>query len=112
MTWMVQRAVDRQTAVAMTVFGHVLDAEAAVEKGLAWQVADDPVAAAVRLASGAVNAPRDLVRTTKQTLRTTSGNVDHANAVEIELRAQVATMESAEFAERLEKLRTRIAGRS
>ncbi|CAM3645286.1 enoyl-CoA hydratase [Kibdelosporangium persicum] len=112
MTWMLQRAVDRQTAVAMTLLGHILDAEAAVERGLAWQAADDPVAAAVQLASGAVNAPRDLVRTTKQTLRTTSGNVDHANAVETELRAQVHTLESAEFAERLERLRTRITGRS
>jgi enoyl-CoA hydratase len=112
MTWMLQRAVDRQTAVAMTLLGHILDAETAVEKGLAWQAADDPVAAAVRLAGGAVDAPRDLVRTTKQTLRTTSGNVDHAKAVEIELRAQVKTLESTEFAERLARLRTRITGRS
>ncbi|MFC0115133.1 enoyl-CoA hydratase [Kibdelosporangium aridum] len=112
MTWMLQRAVDRQTAVAMTLLGTVLDAETAVQKGLVWQLAADPVAAAVQLASGAVNAPRDLVRTTKQTLRATSGNVDHATAVERELRAQVKTMASTEFAERLDKLRARITGRS
>nr|WP_042182568.1 enoyl-CoA hydratase [Kibdelosporangium sp. MJ126-NF4]CEL15068.1 Enoyl-CoA hydratase [Kibdelosporangium sp. MJ126-NF4]CTQ93336.1 Enoyl-CoA hydratase (EC 4.2.1.17) [Kibdelosporangium sp. MJ126-NF4] len=111
MTWMLQRAVSKQTAVAMTLFSQVLDAEAAVHHGLAWQLADDPVAAAVQLAAGAVGAPRELVRTTKETLRSTSGNVDHANAVETELRAQLASISSAEFADRLTRLRTRISGR-
>ncbi|RSM75359.1 enoyl-CoA hydratase [Kibdelosporangium aridum] len=112
MTWMLQRTVDRQTAVAMTLLGSVLDAETAVQKGLAGQLAADPVAAAVQLAAGAVNAPRELLRITKQTLRATSGNVDHATAVDIEVRAQVASMASAEFGERLDKLRSRITGRS
>ncbi|MCE7005659.1 enoyl-CoA hydratase [Kibdelosporangium philippinense] len=112
MTWMLQRAVDSQTAVAMTLLGSVLDAETAVQKGLAWRLADDPVAASVQLAAGAVNAPRGLVRTTKQTSRATSGNVDHATAVDIEIRAQVASMTSSEFTQRLDKLRTRITGRS
>ncbi|ALG13962.1 enoyl-CoA hydratase [Kibdelosporangium phytohabitans] len=108
MTWMLQRAVSKQTAVAMTLFSRVLDAESALEHGLVWQIADDPVAAAVQLAAGAVSAPRDLVSTTKGTLRATSGNADHASAVETELRAQLETISSAEFAERLTRLRTRI----
>ncbi|ONI73261.1 enoyl-CoA hydratase [Actinosynnema sp. ALI-1.44] len=111
MTWMLQRTVSKQTAVAMTLFSHVLDAGAAVQHGLVWQVADDPVAVAVQLAAGAAGAPRDLVGTTKETLRVTSGNVDHATAVETELRAQLASISSAEFAERLTRLRTRITSR-
>lgn len=111
MTWMLQRAVSEQTAVAMTLFSQVLDAEAALAHGLVWQVAEDPVGAAVQLAACAVRAPRELVRTTKETLRVTSADVTHAAAVETELRAQLETIASAEFTERLTRLRTRIAGR-
>jgi enoyl-CoA hydratase len=111
MTWMLQRAVGPQTAMAMTLLGQILDADAAVRAGLAYQrVDDDLVGAAVAMAS--VNAPRDLVRATKRTFRTTAGIDDHASAVEIELEAQVASMGTAEFAARLTELKTRITGRS
>ncbi|MBP2322389.1 enoyl-CoA hydratase [Kibdelosporangium banguiense] len=111
MTWMLQRAVGPQTAKAMTLLGDVLDADAAVRAGLAYRrVDDDLVAAAVALAS--VNAPRDLIRTTKRTFRATAGIDDHASAVELELEAQVASMRTAEFAARLTELKSRITGRS
>lgn len=48
-TWMLQRAVGPQVARAALLFGMRLDAESAVQHGLALRVADDPVAAALRV---------------------------------------------------------------
>ncbi len=109
MTWMIQRLVGPQTATAMTLFGQVLDADAAVEKGLALHKADDVVAAAVELAQPAVAAPRDLVITTKRTLRATASYDRHDDAVETELVAQVASMATPAFAELLTAMRERIS---
>jgi enoyl-CoA hydratase len=109
MTWMIQRLVGPQTAAAMTLFGQVLDADAAVTHGLALAGADDVVAAAVELAQPAAKAPRDLVVTTKRTLRTTATYDRHADAVETELVAQVASMETPAFAELLAAMRARIS---
>lgn len=109
MTWMVQRLVGPQTAVAMTLFGQILDADTAVEKGLAFGKADDVVAAAIEFAQPAVKAPRDLLVTTKRTLRTTAAYHRHDDAVEVELVAQVASMESPAFAELLAAMRARIS---
>jgi enoyl-CoA hydratase len=109
MTWMVQRIVGPQTAAAMTLFGHVLDADEAVRTGLALRRADDVVAAAVELAQPAAAAPRDLVITTKRTLRATSAYDRHDDAVETELVAQLASMETPAFAELLTAMRARIS---
>jgi enoyl-CoA hydratase len=108
MTWMVQRIVGPQTAAAMTLFGQVLDAETAVTTGLAYRLADDVVTAAVEFAQPAVAAPRELVVATKQSMRTTATGT-HADAIETELVAQVASMESPAFAELLAAMRARIS---
>lgn len=109
MTWMVQRLVGPQTAAAMTLFGQILDADAAVAKGLALSKADDVVAAAVELAQPAVGAPRELVLATKRTLRTTAAYDRHDDAVETELVAQLASMETPAFTELLAAMRARIS---
>jgi enoyl-CoA hydratase len=109
MTWMVQRLVGPQTAAAMTLFGQILDADAAVSKGLALSKADDVVAAAVELAQPAVGAPRELVLATKRTLRTTAAYDRHDDAVETELVAQLASMETPAFTELLAAMRARIS---
>jgi enoyl-CoA hydratase len=109
MTWMAQRLVGPQTAVAMTLFGQTFDAHDAVERGLAFELYEDVVDAAVEFAQPAVNAPRDLVVTTKRTLRTTAAYDRHDDAVEAELVAQVASMESPAFAELLAAMRARIS---
>ena len=109
MTWMAQRLVGPQTAAAMTLFGQVLDADDAVRVGLAFAKADDVVAAAVEFAQPAVKAPRDLLLTTKRTLRTTAAYERHDDAVETELVAQVASMDSPAFAELLAAMRARIS---
>jgi enoyl-CoA hydratase len=93
----------------MTLFGLVLDADAAVTHGLALAKADDVVSAAIELAQPAAKAPRDLVVATKKTLRTTAAYDRHGDAVETELVAQVASMETPAFAELLAAMRARIS---
>jgi enoyl-CoA hydratase len=73
------------------------------------RVADDVVGAAVGLAAHAAAAPRELVRTTKATLRLTAGMATQAEAVEVEVRAQAESVRSGEFADRLAALQATIS---
>src|SRR5947207_14538909 len=61
MTWMLQRVVGPQTAMAMTVLGQTMDAASAERAGLAFQVVEGDhaalVDAAVALAAPAAAAP-------------------------------------------------------
>jgi enoyl-CoA hydratase len=105
-TWMLQRLVGPEVARASLLFGVRFDAEAAVRVGLALQLADDPVAAARELAAGPASAPRDVVMSTKASMRATfnPGTVDsdqHRLAVDVEIGPQAASIESPAFAERL-----------
>ncbi|BBY41833.1 enoyl-CoA hydratase [Mycolicibacterium celeriflavum] len=105
-TWMLQRAVGPQVARASLLFGMRFDAESAVRHGLALAVADDPVAAARELAAGPAGAPREVVLSTKASMRATAnpGVVDtdqHGVAVGIELGPQATSIQSPEFAQRL-----------
>jgi enoyl-CoA hydratase len=109
MTWMLQRIVGPQTATAMTLFQHVLDADEAVRLGLALDKADDVVERAVELAQPSAKAPRELVLSTKRTLRTTAAYDRHADAIETELVAQLASMDTPAFAELLNAMRERIS---
>jgi enoyl-CoA hydratase len=106
-TWMLQRGVGPQVARASLLFGMRFDAEAAVRHGLALSVADDPVAAARELAAGPAGAPREVVIATKASMRATAnpGFVDtdqHRIAVDTELGPQATSIESPEFARRLQ----------
>ncbi|MDX1882184.1 enoyl-CoA hydratase [Mycolicibacterium sp. 120270] len=105
-TWMLQRAVGVQAARASLLFGMRFDAEAAVRYGLALDIADDPVAAAIQLAAGPAAAPRDVVLATKASMRATAnpGSIDceqHSVAVDTELKPQAASILSPEFSQRL-----------
>lgn len=105
-TWMLQRAVGPQVARASLLFGMRFDADTAVRHGLALEVAEDPVAAARRLAAGPAGAPRDVVIATKASMRATAnpGVVDsdqHRIAVDTELGPQASSILSPAFAERL-----------
>ena len=111
-TWMLQRGVGPQVARAALLFGMRFDAQAAVRHGLALDVADDPVAAALALAAGPASAPRDVVIATKASMRATAspGTVDldqHSIAVDVELGPQARSIESPEFAARLAAARNR-----
>jgi enoyl-CoA hydratase len=105
-TWMLQRGVGPQVARAALLFGMRFDAESAVSHGLALSVADDPVAAALELAAGPAQAPREVVLATKATMRATAapGSVDtdlHHAAMRTELGPQATSIRSPEFAARL-----------
>lgn len=111
-TWMLQRAVGPQVARASLLFGMSFDAETAVRHGLALKVAEDPVAAARELAAGPAAAPRDVVLATKASMRATAnpGFIDsdqHRIAVDTELGPQATSIESPEFARRLEAAKRR-----
>ena len=111
-TWMLQRAVGPQVARASLLFGMSFDAEEAVRHGLALRVAEDPVAAARELAAGPADAPRDVVIATKASMRATAnpGFIDsdqHGIAVDTELGPQARSIESPEFARRLEAAKRR-----
>ena len=111
-TWMLQRAVGPQVARASLLFGMRFDAEAAVRYGLALELAEDPVAAALRLAAGPAGAPREVVLDTKASMRATAnpGVVDteqHRIAVETELGPQATSILSPAFAERLSAAKRR-----
>ncbi|MHA6792620.1 enoyl-CoA hydratase [Pseudonocardia bannensis] len=110
-TWMVNRAVGPQGAAAMTLFGDVLDAEEAERVGLVWRRYDDVVAGALEMAARAAAAPRDLEITTKATMRVTAGMTSHADATEVEVRAQAASVHSAEFQQRVAALQAKISKR-
>jgi enoyl-CoA hydratase len=109
-TWMLQRLLGPQAAAALTLFGDVLDASEAARIGLVHRVAEDVLPAAVELAGRAAAAPRDLVVATKATMRLTAGAVSHAEAVEIEVRAQAESVRSEQFQERLAALQAKIRG--
>ncbi|MHA6623241.1 enoyl-CoA hydratase [Pseudonocardia sp. DLS-67] len=108
-TWMAQRVLGAQGAAALTLFGEVVDAAEAERIGLVHRQVDDVVAAAVEVAGRAAAAPRDLVRTTKATLRLTAGMASQAEAVEVEVRAQAESVRSPAFRDRLAALQKTIS---
>lgn len=105
MTWMLQQALGQQRATAMTLFGEVLDAEAALRAGLVHRVVDGDaaavVSAAVALAQRTAEVPRDLLITTKRTIRTTRTLRTHGAAVDAEMTPQLVSLDSAEFTDRM-----------
>lgn len=113
MTWMLQRAVGAQQAMAMTLLGEILDARTARDSGLVHQLVDGDhdalLEAATTLAGGAAEAPRDLLITTKATMQTTRLLPQHADAVDTELVRQIASISSPEFTNRLTAMKSRIS---
>lgn len=112
-TWMLQRAVGHQTALAMVLFGQVLRGPEAAARGLAWSCHPDAevVDAAVTLAARAASAPPELARRVKETLRTVATLDEHGAAVDTELEAQVWSLAQPWFAERLAAVQQRVSGR-
>jgi enoyl-CoA hydratase len=113
-TWMAQRAIGAQAAAALTLFCDVLDAAEAERVGLVYRRYDDDealLAGAHELASRAASASRSLIETTKATMRITSGTVSHAEATEIEVRAQAESVHSEDFKQRVTALQKRISKR-
>jgi enoyl-CoA hydratase len=108
MTWMVQRAIGPQAAAALALFGDVVSATEAERIGLVYRAVDgDVLVAAIELAARAAIAPRELVMTTKRTMRKTATIDQHADAVQTELGPQVESLSSPAFLERIAAARRR-----
>lgn len=97
--WMLDRAASQQATAAMTLLGQTVDGEAAVRRGLAWECVEaaDLVERARALCGPAASAPRSVVVSTKTTWRMTQKISDLPGASEIELRAQVASMQAEAY---------------
>jgi enoyl-CoA hydratase len=112
-TWMLQRLAGPQAAAAMVLFGEVLDGTDAARTGLVWQCVEDDrlLERARELAAAAAGLPPKLARRTKETLAAVSEVAHHDDSVQIELTAQLWSMQQPEFAERLAAMRQRISKR-
>ena len=109
-TWMLQRIVGPQAAAATLLFGEVLDGRAAEQAGLAWRGVEDGelVATALAMARRCAEGPHELARRMKATLRRQAGISTSAEAVDVELEAQLWSLDQPDFAERLAALQRRI----
>lgn len=112
-TWMLQRAVGPEQAAAMVLFGQVLQGDEAARRGLAYVCVedDDCVPTAQAMARKAADAPAELARRAKQTLRTMPAVPTHEQAVDVEIEAQLWSLEQPFFAERLAALKAKITKR-
>jgi enoyl-CoA hydratase len=112
-TWMLRRAVGQQTAAAMVLFGQVLTGDEACRRGLVYDCVEDGVLldTAMLMARAAADVPAELARRAKQTLRAVAALDEHAEAVDVEIAAQLWSLKQPSFVERLADLKARIAGR-
>jgi enoyl-CoA hydratase len=110
--WMLERAVGPQAAAALLLCGEVLDGEAAAAAGLAWRCVDDDALldSARQLAAGAASVSLPLLRRAKATLRAAPGLSTHAEAVAMELDAQMWSAQQPAFKERLAAMQARVTG--
>lgn len=113
MTWMLRQRVGPQVAAAMALFSQVLDSERAQQVGLAWQTVPDEelLKAATALAGKVTSAPPELVRRVKSSLVGTREPSTHQDAIDVELEAQLWSINQPAFTERLAAAQRRI-GRS
>jgi enoyl-CoA hydratase len=112
-TWMLRQAVGPQTATAMVLFGQVLSGAEACRRGLVYECVDDGVLldTAMLMARAAADIPAELAQRAKQTLRAVAALDEHAEAVDVEIAAQLWSLQQPSFIERLAALKARISGR-
>lgn len=110
-TWMLQRAVGPEAARAMVLFGRVLKGDEAAARGLAYAAVpdDELLPLALDMAAAAADVPAPLARRTKKTMQAMTGVDTHPDAVDVEIDAQLWSVEQPFFAERLAALRQRIS---
>jgi enoyl-CoA hydratase len=109
-TWMMRRILGPQATFATVVFGDVVDGREAERIGLVWKcVADDQLMPeAMKLASRAAEAPRELLESVKKTIKDMADVRTHPDAVKRELDPQVWSTRQPWFAERIAALQKKI----
>ena len=110
--WMLERLVGPQNAAAMLLFGEVVRAQDAVQRGLAWKAVEDAelLPTALALAGVAGGRSRELVTSIKDTLRTTPSLPARSEAMAIETERQLHSLAQPAAAELLAGLRASISG--
>jgi enoyl-CoA hydratase len=110
-TWMLQRAVGRERALAMLVFGQEADAATAVQWGLALAAVDGDglVEEAVALAARAGDLSRPLVERTLDSFDRVAG-AERDEAIALEKEAQAWSVRQELFQKRVAALQRRISG--
>ncbi len=110
-TWRLRAVCDRQTAMAMVVFGERIDGPRAAEIGLAWKCVDDDALLdeARRMAHRPARVPRELTKAMKQTILDMGAVTDSAAAVAREVGPQAWSMGQPEFKERVAALKEAIS---
>jgi enoyl-CoA hydratase len=112
-TWLLERAVGRQQATAMALFGRRLDAEQARTAGLVLEVhqPEEVVSAAVELASGVADMEPELVRLVTATLRTAEQEPKHRSVLELETERQQWSTTRPDFVKYTHRLQAAISSR-
>jgi enoyl-CoA hydratase len=112
-TWMFRRIAGPQATMAAVIFGDVLDGAEAERVGLVHRCVDDDqlLATAHAMAARAADAPRELVITTKQTIKDMADIATHEAAVKRELDPQLWSTRQPWFQERIAKLQAQITSK-
>jgi len=97
----------------MVLFGRVLKGDEAAQRGLVYAAVEDDqlLDVAMELAKGAADGPGPLVRRVKETMRDIAAVDDHSDAVDLEIKAQLWSVEQPFFKERLAALKAKIANK-
>jgi enoyl-CoA hydratase len=113
-TWRLRQITDRQTALAMVLFGEVVRGPEAERVGLAWRCVPDEelLEAAQKMATRAATFPRELVATTKRTILAGAGVTGSEEAVDLELEPQADSMKRPEFINLVRQLQEQIKSKS
>jgi enoyl-CoA hydratase len=90
-TFLLQKAVGRQAAAAMVLFGQSMSGRDAATNGLVWSCVDDAqlLEVAIQIAMRSAVAPKGLSMRVKETLGRTSALNDLKSAVDLEIEAQM-----------------------
>jgi enoyl-CoA hydratase len=114
-TWMLERAVGRETAAAMTVFGERLTAHQAESVGLVWQICDtqpSALATAIELGARLASAGPGFARTLARVARAAPTLTTHGAALDLERYAQRWSTTQPEFLDGVQRMRAAVEGTS
>lgn len=112
-TWMLQRAVGRERALAMLLCGEEPDGAQAAAIGLALRCVpeDELLDVCTAMATRAAEHPRALVKRTKATVDAVAALGHHADALAVETDAQMWSSQQPFFKERIGALRASMAAK-
>ncbi len=112
-TWMLQRIVGQQAAMAMLLGGQIIDGTEAERIGLVYRtVAEDALLeTAIDLGRRCAEGPHELVRRLKATVQELASEDTHDAAVDRELETQLWSLDQPDFAERLAAMQKKITSK-